>query len=47
LRRKVIAEQRGFGGEAVTGQLHAVAGVTGESDDDLFELLPRAAALPF
>ena len=41
LRRKVIAEQRGFGGEPVTGQLHAVAGVTGESDDDLLELLPR------
>ena len=42
LRRKVVAEQCGLGGEAVTGQLHAVAGVTGESDDDLFELLPRA-----
>ena len=38
--RKVVAEQRGLGGEPVTGQLHAVAGVPGEPDDDLLELLP-------
>ncbi len=39
LCRKVIAEQGGLGGEPVTGELHAVTGVTGESDDDLFEFL--------
>ena len=44
LRRKVIAEQRGLGGESVTGELHAVAGVPGESDDDFLELLPRGGA---
>ena len=42
LRRKVIAEQRGLGGEPVTGELHAVAGVTGKTNDDLLELLPSA-----
>jgi hypothetical protein len=41
LRRKVIAEERGLGGEPVAGQLHAVTGVTGKADDDLLELLPR------
>ncbi len=48
LRGKVVAEQGRLGGEAVTGELHAVAGVAGESDDDLLELLPgrpRAAPL--
>jgi hypothetical protein len=38
---KVIAEQSGFGGEPVTGELHAVAGVAGEADNDLLEFLPR------
>ena len=40
LRGKVVAEQRGLGGEPVTGQLHAVAGVAGKADDNLLELLP-------
>ncbi len=40
LRRKVIAEQCGLGGEAVASELHTVAGVACEADDDLFELLP-------
>ena len=40
LGRKVVAEQRGLGGEPVTGELHAVAGVAGESDDDVFQALP-------
>ena len=46
LRRKVIAEQRGLGGEPVTGELHAVAGVAGETDDNLLELLPSARTGP-
>ena len=33
-RREVVAERPGLGGEPVAGQLHAVAGVTGEPDDD-------------
>jgi hypothetical protein len=45
LRRKVVAEQRGFRGEPVTGQLHAVTGVTGKADDDLFELLTRGGTV--
>jgi hypothetical protein len=32
-RREVVAERGGLGGEAVTGELHAVAGVTRETDD--------------
>ena len=40
LCRKVISEQRRLGGEPVTGELHAVTGVTGEADDHLFQLLP-------
>ena len=49
LRGKVVAEQSGLGGEPVTGELHAVAGVTREPDDDLLELLPRCRGgpLPF
>ena len=43
-RRQVVAEGRGLGGEPVTGQLHAVAGVTGEPDDDAVEPLDRLAA---
>ena len=39
LGRKVVAEKRGLRGEPVAGELHAVAGVTGETDDDLFEAL--------
>ncbi len=31
---QVVAERRGLRGEPVAGQLHAVAGVTGEPDDD-------------
>ena len=41
---KVVAEERGLRGEPVTGQLHAVTGVTREADDDLLELLPRGCA---
>jgi hypothetical protein len=37
-RREVVAERRGLGGEAVTGQLHAVTGVAGEADDDAVAL---------
>src|SRR5690606_15566043 len=36
---QVVAELGGAGGEPVTGQLHAVAGVTGEPDDHAIELL--------
>ena len=38
-RRQVVAERRGLGGEPVTGELHAVAGVAGEADDHPVELL--------
>ena len=33
-RRQVVAEGRGLRGEPVAGELHAVAGVAGEPDDD-------------
>ena len=36
--RKVIAHPGGFGGEPVTGQLHAIAGVTSKADYDPAEL---------
>ena len=36
--REVVAEHRGGGGEAIAGQLHAVAGVPREPDDDAFLL---------
>jgi hypothetical protein len=36
---KVIAEQGGLGGEPVAGQLHAVARVACEPNDNFFELL--------
>src|SRR5262249_6974170 len=36
---KVIAEQSGLGSEAIPGELHAVTGITGESNHDLLELL--------
>ena len=39
LGRQVVAEKRCLGSEPVTGELHAVAGVPGETDDDLFEAL--------
>ena len=42
-RRQVVAERGGLGGEPVAGQLHAVAGVAGEADDDAVELLDRLA----
>ena len=45
LRGKVIAKQCGFRGEPVTGQLHAVTGVTGKADDDLLELLTRGGTV--
>ena len=35
---QVVAEHGGLGGEPVAGQLHAVAGVAGEPDDDAIEL---------
>ena len=38
-RRQVVAERGRLGGEAVAGQLHAVAGVAGEPDDHPVELL--------
>ena len=38
-RDQVVAEHGGLLGEPVTGQLHAVAGVAGEPDDDAVELL--------
>ena len=37
--RQVVAEHGGFLGEPVTGELHAVAGVAGDADDDAIELL--------
>src|SRR5207245_1825890 len=38
---EVVAEYRAHAGKAVAGELHAVAGVTGEADDDPVELLQR------
>ena len=35
--RQVVAQDRGLGGEPVAGQLHAVAAVPGEPDDDPIE----------
>ncbi len=35
--RQVVAEHRADVGEAVAGELHAVAGVAGEPDDDFFQ----------
>ena len=40
-RRDVVADERGLAREAAAGQLHAVAGVAGEADDHLLELLDR------
>ena len=37
--REVVAEDRGLLGEPVAGELHAVAGVAGDPDDDPVELL--------
>ncbi len=39
--REVVAHQGGRGGELVAGQLHAVAGVAGEADDDRVQHLAR------
>ena len=36
-RRQVVAEGRRLAGEPVAGELHAVAGVAGEPDDDAVE----------
>ena len=44
-RRQVVAERRRLGGEPVAGQLHAVAGVAGEADDDPLEPLDLLACL--
>ena len=41
-RGQVVAEDRAHVGEAVAGELHAVAGVAGEADDDLVEARARA-----
>ena len=38
-RHEVVPEDRGLAREPVAGQLHAVAGVAGEADDDPLELL--------
>ena len=38
-RREIVAELRGLLREPVTGELHAVAGVAGEPDDDTIQLL--------
>ena len=35
--RQVVAEHGADVGEAIAGELHAVAGVAGEADDDVFE----------
>ena len=44
LSRQVVAEKRCLRREPVAGELHAVAGVPGESDDDLFQALTVGAA---
>ncbi len=36
-RGEVVAQRRGLGREPVPGELHAVAGVPGEADDDVVE----------
>ena len=41
---EVVAQLGGVGGEPVTGQLHAVAGVAGESDQDPVDLAKLAHA---
>ena len=43
-RGQIVAECRGDARELVTGELHAVAGVAGEADDDLVDLLQRQFA---
>ena len=40
LSRQVVAEKGGLRGESVARQLHPVAGVPGESDDDILQALP-------
>ena len=42
-RREVVAEDRGGVGEAIAGQLHAVAGVAREADRDAIPFLNRRA----
>ncbi len=37
-RPDVVAQQSTLGGEPVTGHLHTVAGVSGETDDDSVDL---------
>ena len=43
-RREVVAHQRRLAREAITRQLHAVAGIAGEPDDHAIELLDRLGA---
>ena len=45
-RREVVAGRGGLGGEAVPHQLHAVAGVPGEADDDAVAGSRRGRGVP-
>ena len=45
-RRDVVPEQRRLGGELRAGELHAVARIAREADDDLGELLDRLGHVP-
>ena len=38
---EVVTEKRCLGSESVTGELHAVTGVTRKPNDDLFQFFPR------
>ena len=40
LGRQVVTEKRCLGSKPVPGELHAVTGVPGETDDDFFQLFP-------
>ena len=44
--RQVVAERGGLGGEAISGELHAVARVTGEPDHDPVSLDRRGPSAP-
>ena len=45
-RREVVAEERRLAREAVARQLHPVAGVAGEADDDAIEVLDGLRGWP-
>jgi len=45
-RDEVVADQRRRGGEAATGELDAVTGVAGETDDDPLFFLYRLYRIP-